>query len=105
MVMDRPGLSGRLAASSLRPSPAVCEAPGSLVAVTLTGSGLLMGPLSARAGCVARRWGGLRFLGSAVAWTAWLGPFILGWGWSPTIEASQEVSHWLPYLARAVPGT
>lgn len=25
-------------------------------------------------------------LGSAVAWPAWLGPFILGWGWSPTIE-------------------
>ena len=59
VVMDRPGLSGRLAASSsLGLSPAVCEAPGSLAAVTLTGSGLLMGPLSAQAGRVARRWGG-----------------------------------------------
>lgn len=56
MVMDRPGLSGpRVAASSLRLSPTTCEAPGSLVVVTWTVSGLLMGPLSAQAGCVARR--------------------------------------------------
>lgn len=48
MVMDRPGLSGPLvASSSLRLSPTMCEAPGSLVAVTLTVSGLLIGPLSA----------------------------------------------------------
>lgn len=93
MVMDRAVPSGALGGLLLAAQPwgeawphRVSEALGSPVAVTLTVSGLLWGPLFARPG-MWPGWGGHGPLGPSCGLTALAEAFHRGLGWSLTIEA------------------